>query len=99
MYPLISPCSPRVVVTMDWGCDAPMGEIGLYMQRVGEPVAFAVYAPIDIMGSQLTFQFDDLLFSKKQGRYEGKLMVGTEIKATLKFEYRDVSSAISVRSV
>jgi hypothetical protein len=99
MYVRISRCEPRIKVTMKWGCDVPQGQIALYMKRVGEPVEFASYAPIDIQGSQLTFQFDELLFSKKQGRYEGRLMVGVDLKATLHFEYRDNSSVMEVQSV
>lgn len=99
MYVHISRCKPRVTVTMGWGCDAPQGEIGLYMKRVGEPVEFAVYAPIEIMGSQLTFQFDELLFTKKQGIYEGRLMVGADTRAKLHFAYRDEDTVVEVRSV
>lgn len=99
MYVRISPCSPRITVTMNWGCDAPEGEIGLYMKRAGEPVEFAVYAPIEIQGSQLTFQFDDLLFSKKQGIYQGRLMVGVDLYGTLHFNYRNDSTVVEVRNV
>lgn len=99
MYTAISRCAPRIMVTMGWGCDVPQGEIGLYMKRTGEPVEFAVYSPIEIEGSQLTFQFDDLLFSKKKGVYEGRLMVGATQRGKLHFMYTDDTQVLGVENV
>lgn len=97
-YVRISPCQPRVTVTMGWGCDAPEGEIALYMKRVGDPTEFASYPPISVEGSKLLFQFDDLLFTREQGRYEGRLVVGAREYARLQFEYRDTVSVIAVEN-
>jgi hypothetical protein len=97
-YVRISRCEPRITITMSWGCDAPLGAINLYMKRVGEPQDFAVYPPIDIRGSVLTFQFDELLFQKLQGRYEGRLVVGTQEYKRLHFEYRDNVEVLNVES-
>lgn len=97
-YVRISRCEPRITITMSWGCDAPPGEINLYMKRVGEPQEFAVYPPIDMQGGILTFQFDELLFQKLQGRYEGRLVVGARTYSTLHFEYRDVVKVLDVEN-
>lgn len=97
-YVRISRCEPRVTITMSWGCDAPPGQINLYMKRVGDPAEFAVYPPIDIRGSVLTFQFDELLFQKLQGRYEGRLVVGVQEYSRLHFEYRDEVKVLDVEN-
>lgn len=94
----ISPCSPRVAITMGWGCDVPQGEIALYMKRVGDLAEFAMYPPIEVAGNVLTFEFDDLLFTKLQGRYAGRLVVGAQEYANLHFEYRDTATVIGVES-
>lgn len=97
-YVRVSPCSPRITITMGWGCDVPAGQIGLYMKRMGSPAEFAVYPPTDISGSVLTFQFDDLLFTQEQGRYEGRLVVGDRTIRSLQFEYYDPDTVLSVEN-
>ena len=95
----ISRCEPRITVTMGWGCDPPMGQMALYMSRVGDPVEFAMYPPIDVQGSILTFEFDELLFMRPQGRYAGRLVVGAQEYANLHFEYRDVTKVLAVGTI
>lgn len=95
----ISPCNPRVQVTMTWGCSAPLGQIAMYMRRVGEPGEFAAYPPIDIQGDVLTFQFDDLLFNKEQGRYRGRIVVGAKDFGVVDFDYLNQSAIVAVENV
>lgn len=95
-YVRVTPCEPRIVITLGWGCDAPMGQIALYMKRLGEPAEFVAYPPIEILGGKLTFQFDDLLWTHGQGRYEGRLMVGDREIKKLQFEYYDPSNVLAV---
>lgn len=96
----ISKCAPRVTVTMQWDCEGqPLGAIALYMRRVGEPMEFAAYPPIQVTGGQMLFQFDDLLFSKEPGRYEGRLKVAGQEYATIHFEYYNSYKLVSAENV
>lgn len=88
--------SPRVTIVMQWGNVAPQGEILLYVRRVGDPAEFAVYPPIAVSGSELLFQFDDLLFIRKQGRYEGRLVIGASNYGSVQLEYSDPTRILSV---
>lgn len=97
-YIQISRCAPRVKVTMGWGCDEPLGSITMYMKRVGEPAEFAAYPPISVEGSELLFQFDELLFSRLPGRYEGRLTVGAREYKRLHFEMVHDDKILSVGS-
>lgn len=67
--------SPRIKVVMKWGAGEPAGEILLYLKRAGDAAEFAVYTPIEVLGSSVTFQFDDILWVQKQGRYVGRLNI------------------------
>ena len=90
----ISPCAPRVAVTVAWECNEPLGSIALYMKRAGSPTEFAIYPPLSIEGGKLLFEFDDLLWVQPQGRFIGRLLVGDRYLSTLEFEYRDVSKVL-----
>jgi hypothetical protein len=57
------------------------------MKRAGDATEFASYAPLDIQGSILTFEFDDLLWAQPYGRFVGRLVVGTQEIQCLSFEY------------
>lgn len=92
----ISPCSPRVTITVAWGCDVPLGSIGLYMKRAGSPTEFAIYPPLSIDGSKLLFEFDELLWVQPQGRFIGRLVVGDREFSKIQFEYRDEPKVIAV---
>lgn len=90
--------SPRIVVTMSWGADIPEGEFRLYVRRYGENEDFAYYPAIDIAGGEITFQLDNLLFDKGVGRYEGRLIINTEVYATLQIDYRNSNTLVSVEN-
>lgn len=87
--PIVNRANPRLMLHIDWGSDRPMGLMGLYVRRIGEPTDFAVYAPVDERGGEILFQFDELLFVRAQGVYEGRLMVGANQYAVVRFAYRD----------
>lgn len=90
--------SPRITILMQWADIPPQGEILLYMKRVGEPADFAVYPPLEVKGSELTFMFDDLLFIKKQGRYEGRLVIGAGEYGRIQVEYTDITHILGVEN-
>lgn len=92
----ISRDSPRIKVILHWADVRPAGEILLYMRRVGEPAEFAAYPPLAVSGGELTFMFDDLLFVKKQGRYEGRLVVGAGEYGRVQVEYADTTFILGV---
>lgn len=94
----ISKCAPRVTITMQWNCEEPVGDIALYMRRVGEPMEFAAYPPIQVNGGQMLFQFDDLLFSKEPGRYEGRLKVAGQEYTSIQFEYYNSYKLVSAEN-
>lgn len=85
----IGRCSPRVSINMAHGCDGVIGEVALFMKRVGEPDEFAVYAPLELTGTLMLFQFDDLLFDRAEGRYEGRLSIAGIDRGVFQFEYRE----------
>lgn len=89
MYPIVNRASPRLVVTVHFGTQGQQGTMELYVQRVGEPAEFAVYEPIQVTGGTAIFQFDELLFTKEQGRFEGRLVVGVEPFGCFQFVYDD----------
>lgn len=95
---IINRRSPRVRLTMEWGSSRPLGLIGLYMRRVGDPEEFAVYTPIQEDGAELLFQFDELLFVRPQGRYVGRLLVGATYYASIQIEYRDAVHVLAVEN-
>lgn len=92
----ISRDNPRITIVIHWGDVPPKGEILLYMRRVGEPAEFAVYPPLTENGGELTFQFDELLFVKKQGRYEGRLVIGAGEFGRIQVEYADTTYILGV---
>ena len=99
-YTPISRCSPRVKVVKQWECVTPdIQPINLYLQRVGEPQEFAVYSPIDVQGGVMLFQFDELLFSKPEGRYKARLVIGSKEVDTLYFTYTNLCAPAYMESV
>lgn len=92
----VSRDSPRITVTMKWSDIQPQGQILLYMKRVGERAEFAAYPPLGVNGSELLFEFDDLLFVKKQGRYEGRLMIGPTDYGRVQVQYEDNTRILAV---
>lgn len=93
---VISRDNPRIIIVMQWSDIPPPGEILLYMKRMGEPAEFAAYPPLQVKGSELTFQFDDLLFIKKQGRYEGRLVIGAGEYGRIQVQYSDPTHILTV---
>lgn len=96
MFPYVTPSQPRLRISVLWGDSPPLGEIQLYVRRVGQPAPFAVYAPIDESAGQLTFQFDALMFIHAPGRYEGRLVKGVTDIALIEFDYRDTVQIVKV---
>jgi hypothetical protein len=96
--PVISRESPRIRMTVDWGEGRPLGAIGLYVKRIGEPQEFAVYPPLDEKGGILEFQFDELLFVKKKGRFLGDLKIGANSYGKVELEYRDDIKILNVEN-
>lgn len=92
----VSRDSPRLTITMRWADNPPQGQILLYMKRIGEPAEFAAYPPLAVNGSELLFQFDDLLFVKLQGRYEGRLVIGAAEYGRVQVEYTDTTQILTV---
>ena len=95
----VSPSKPRIKITLSWGCDASDGQILLYMKRTGDATEFAAYAPLDIQGSILTFEFDELLWVQPYGRFTGRLVVGTQEIQCLSFEYSGDITVMGVQNV
>ncbi len=91
--------SPRVTVTMTWGSIVPEGEYRLFMRRVGEIEEFAYYPAIQVAGGEITFQFDNLLFSKGTGRYEGRLVVNLQEYVRMQFDYQASNKLVSVENL
>lgn len=96
--PIINRDAPRVQVSVDWGTGRPAGDIVLLMRRVGDPENFAAYAPIEEYGGNITFQFDELLFVRPQGRYRGTLVVGALEYTQIDVEYSDKIKVVSVEN-
>lgn len=95
----INRAEPRIQMTLD-ACGAiPIGIANLYMRRVGDEQDFAIYAPIEISGTTYVFQFDELLFSKLQGRYKGRLLIGVVEAATIYLEYRDTLKVVDLENI
>lgn len=95
----VAPCAPRITITLSWGCDAPDGQILLYMKRAGDATEFASYAPLSIEGSVLTFEFDDLLWVQPYGRFIGRLVIGAQEIQCLSFEYVGDITVAGVQNV
>lgn len=96
MYVKVNRANPRISVTMDFGTEGQRGTIEMYVRRVGEPAEFAVYEPIEVTGSVALFQFDELLFTKQQGRYEGRLVVGADGYGCFHFIYDDAHGIVNI---
>lgn len=90
--------NPRLRVVMDWGSSRPLGMIALFVRRVGDVADFAAYPPIEENGSELLFQFDELLFVRRQGRYVGRLLVGATHFVDIELEYRDRVQVLAVEN-
>ena len=45
---VVTKCSPRLKVTMDWGCDVPTGTTELYVKRAGTNLEFAAYPALEV---------------------------------------------------
>lgn len=90
--------SPRIYVTMQWADSEPEGEITLWVKRVGDTEEFAYYPALEVWGGRVTFQFDELLFSKLPGRYVGRLLVAGNYKATVEIEYVSADKLLSVEN-
>lgn len=88
--------SPQLQTVMQWGSQKPPGEILLRVRRVGDRADFAMYPPLQEKGSVLLFQFDELLFQQKQGRFQGRLFIGPEYFGEIQFEYSDTASLVTV---
>lgn len=89
--------APRIYVNMEWE-ETPEGEISLWMKRAGDPTEFAYYPALEVWGNRLTFQFDDILFSKPPGRYVCRLLVAGVHKANVEIEYRSTTKVVSVEN-
>lgn len=85
----ITKCSPRLRVVVDWGCTPPEGITEMYVRRVGDAVEFAAYPPLEVDGGEILFEFDDLLFSRAVGLYEGRILIGGVVKTVIQFWYTD----------
>lgn len=83
----ISRARPRIKLTIQWGFDEPQGQILLFMKRVGDQLEFAAYPPIEVNGGEVLFEFDDMLFARKYGRYEGRFTVGGVDRTRIHLEY------------
>lgn len=89
----ISRKRPKIRVQIGGTC-GPIGqedqETLLYLSRVGSSEGeFAAYPPIEVNGQYYTFQFDDLLFDRKGGRYKGRLVVNGEACTTISLQYEE----------
>lgn len=99
----VSRYRPRIKIRISGMCGvSPTGEEEtlLYLARVGEAEGeFAAYAPIERSGEYLTFQFDELLFVKKSGRYTGRLVVDGNDCTTIRLQYENNNcGVVSVES-
>lgn len=94
----ISKARPRVKITVRWGFGEPQGEILLFLRRAGDNLEFAAYPPLEVNGGELLFQFDDMLFARKYGRYEGRFTVGGRTRTTIHLEYVDDERIISAEN-
>lgn len=95
----VNRAEPRIQITLATCGVRPVGVTNLYMKRVGDVQDFAVYAPLEILGDVYTFQFDELLFSKLQGRYEGRLFIGATKVATVFLEYKDITKVVAMENI
>lgn len=89
-YPVVSKLDPFLVIQVRGVLLSDIQTVGttsLRVERVGENVAAAEYAPIEIKGNKLTFALDDTVFNKLGGRYLGFLTYrGTPLE-TIRFIY------------
>lgn len=77
----------RIKLYMSWSDPKPQGEIRLYIRRFGDASDFAYYIPLSEKGGELSFEFDELLFSRPEGRYRGMLKVGNSEYAYIQLQY------------
>lgn len=88
---------PRLEITINWDGQQPLGQSFLFVSRVGGP-EFAVYEPIEVQGGNYVFQFDDLLFAHREGRYMGRFVVGVVDYAMIEFDYFTHAEILEVRN-
>lgn len=93
----VSKENPRIRVNMSFASE-PEGGISLYMKRAGEAAEFAVYFPLEVKGGEVTFQLDDLVWVRTQGRYVGRLTVGEITYGTLDIEWKDQTVMLSAEN-
>lgn len=95
---VISRCQPRAVVNMNWGCEEPEGQITLFVKRMGDEEEFAFYPALEVTGGRIVFQFDELLFARKPGRFEGRLLLAGNEQARVQLEYVDDRGLINAEN-
>lgn len=83
-YPVVSEANPILTVYvkgMELADVSSVGETALYIKRIGDLAEYAKYYPFEERKNQLTFAFDDVLFDRPGGRYEGRLVYkGVEVQ-------------------
>lgn len=89
--------NPRIHVYMQWA-EPPEGEITLWVKRVGDTTEFAYYPALEVWGNRVTFQFDELIFSREPGRFSGRLLVAGNEKATIEFQYVAANVVLNVEN-
>lgn len=94
----ISKGRPRIKLTIQWGYDEPQGQLLLFLRRAGDELEFAAYPPLEVNGGEITWQFDDMLFARKYGRYDGRFTVGGIDRTTLSLEYVSDEKIISAEN-
>lgn len=91
--------APRIKLAMAWANGVPVGEVRLYVRRIGETDEFAYYPALEVTGGEVLFQVDALLFAKGVGRYEGRLVVSNVEYAKIQIDYRNTDKFVSVENV
>jgi hypothetical protein len=92
-YPIVSKKNPILTVYvkgMNLADIVSVGETALYIKRVGDVEEYAKYYPFEERTNQLTFAFDDVLFSRVGGRFVGRLVYKGVTIQTVEFVYDSV---------
>lgn len=90
-YPIITPTSPILtlhVKNMDLADVLSVGETALYIKRTGDYAEYAKYYPFEERGNRLSFAFDNVLFARPTGRFEGRLVYKGVTLETTQFIYK-----------
>lgn len=97
----VSESSPRIIVRVRryTPTSTETGATGLYLSRAGTAGEFAFYEPLQILGEHYTFQFDDLLFTRDEGRYLGRIVIQGVDCGVVQLQLRKETKIIAGESI